>query len=567
MHSLLPLILLLCSIVAHADNHINPVTINESQHYIGTHTSVYRDSEQAYQIDTIHTLDWHAFTPLKKGVHSEIFTNDVFYYRFQVFNHQKITLSRAILFETPWLDNIQVKVVPPNQQNIKVYQTGNTFPFSQRALTHQYPNVLHHFEPGISTVYVRVETRDPFIVPISITSTTDLYKDYLSGFTITGLVYGLILAILIYHLILYINFRQPYYGYYVAYMSAFLFMNASYSGYTFQFLIPNMPVLQNWLQSSAIFLFSICGLLFAQSFLNLKHYLRWAKYAIDYFLITVILAFIITAFMGYHWHVIASIATAFVFSLFLLVISFIALLKKHRPARFFFAATATGFIGTSITSLTVMAIIPYSYLGYRAVEFGMVVDCILLSLALVDRVKVNEERRQYALQLAKTDELTQLPNRRAYNEICDNEQQYGQYIYHETLTTMMIDIDHFKKVNDIYGHTAGDTVLRVVANQLRHSICAQHRIFRMGGEEFLILLIDATTQESKALAESIRKDIEKLTIVLDKTHQIKVTISIGISEQKTKHQCILEKQEDADKALYKAKQTGRNKIIHASKTF
>ncbi len=207
-----------------------------------------------------------------------------------------------------------------------------------------------------------------------------------------------------------------------------------------------------------------------------------------------------------------------------------------------------------------MAMIPYSHIGYQAIEIGMVVDSILLSFALVDRVKTNEKDKQLAELFAMTDALTNLPNRRAYNDICHQEQVLANKIHHEKLTAMMIDIDFFKLVNDTHGHEAGDIVLQRVARLLQNSIKTSDHIFRMGGEEFLIILPDTPMSLATEIAERIRATVEKMEI-FSESQLIKITISIGLSEHNTKEKCIKKAVRSSDFVLYKAKQSGRNQVI------
>ena len=562
MLKLYSVFILLLTTALHTHASMVPIDISKQHYQIGLSVVFHKDDNQIYNIENITEAPDSVFKPVNHAVSSQMFTNSVLFYKFTVNNPLSTPVNRLLMFETPWLDQVKVKTISPNQTSSD-YRTGNIYPFKERAIDDPCPSVEHAFEPGITTVYVEVTTRDPFIVPISIISKNEFYKHRVENLMVTTFLYGIILSMVLYHLILFSSIRLEYYGFYVLYLSSFVLMNASYNNYTYQFLLGDFPAIQTWLQSTTIFLFAIAGLLFARSFLNLKTYLPWAQKGINALIVISIATMVFSTLLGYHIHVILSIFTAVLFSLYVFTIALLSLKKGNRTARFFFFGTATGLIGTVITALTVTAIIPYSHMGYRAIDFGMVIDCILLSFALVDRVRVTEQEKKQALKASVTDELTNLPNRRAYNSVCQQEKTDQNRIYHKTLSAMMIDIDHFKEVNDVYGHDIGDQVLQEVATTLRKTITHDEYIFRLGGEEFLVLLPDMPRHTAKLTAERIRTAIEGLTIQVGE-HTIKITVSIGLSDHKADSNCIHSTEKSADNALYKAKKFGRNQVVFSS---
>ncbi len=161
---------------------------------------------------------------------------------------------------------------------------------------------------------------------------------------------------------------------------------------------------------------------------------------------------------------------------------------------------------------------------------------------------------------AMLDQLTQLPNRLAYDERM--HQEFARWKrYNNTLLIMVWDIDYFKKVNDTYGHQAGDKVLKVVADLLRNNLRETDFIARFGGEEFVGLMPETTLGGGFKIAEKIRASIEKLEFHY-RGSNVKVTISCGISlfmENDTPESAFSR----ADKALYKAKDEGRNRCVIA----
>jgi diguanylate cyclase (GGDEF)-like protein len=128
------------------------------------------------------------------------------------------------------------------------------------------------------------------------------------------------------------------------------------------------------------------------------------------------------------------------------------------------------------------------------------------------------------------------------------------------LSLMMVDIDHFKEVNDAFGHTEGDQVLREVSSLLRASVRKKDTVARYGGEEFILILPGASLEASAAIAERIRGLVENTPFEVGKA-RLNLTVSIGISnfpdhQPKSKEELI----KMADLALYEAKRGGRNRV-------
>ena len=159
---------------------------------------------------------------------------------------------------------------------------------------------------------------------------------------------------------------------------------------------------------------------------------------------------------------------------------------------------------------------------------------------------------------ALVDALTNVLNRNAYNlKIGELVHEYKRY--KEEWALLVLDIDHFKKFNDTYGHKTGDKVLKSVAATISNSIRVSDHIFRYGGEEFVVILSRINKETTKNLSEKIRREVERDYLV-DGDNELKVTMSIGatiITPEDTEASLF----ERADKALYQAKQNGRNQIL------
>ena len=169
------------------------------------------------------------------------------------------------------------------------------------------------------------------------------------------------------------------------------------------------------------------------------------------------------------------------------------------------------------------------------------------------RSQVKEERRQ-----AFTDALTGLPNRFAYEERL--EQEYNRWQrYSSPLSVIIVDVDHFKRINDTYGHQAGDKALRVIARELAMAIRKTDFIGRYGGEEIVILMPETPSEAAMVAADKLRQRIEKCGFHF-RDKKVTITVSCGLSEYR-EGDTPEEAFERADQALYEAKKQGRNRCV------
>ncbi len=161
---------------------------------------------------------------------------------------------------------------------------------------------------------------------------------------------------------------------------------------------------------------------------------------------------------------------------------------------------------------------------------------------------------------AQTDALTGLANRRALEA---RTELLKQNAAERPFSLLQLDIDHFKAVNDAHGHVQGDTVLQAVAQALRECLRLEDLPARTGGEEFCVLLPGSATANALKVSERIRACIADKVITLPTGQTVRVTVSIGVTCCTTAEFELTEQLERADRALYRAKQLGRNKVVMA----
>lgn len=163
-----------------------------------------------------------------------------------------------------------------------------------------------------------------------------------------------------------------------------------------------------------------------------------------------------------------------------------------------------------------------------------------------------------ALKMAYTDPLTQTHNRASFNDSMKREMSLATR-NNQNLSLIFFDIDHFKSINDIYGHDCGDIALALGAKWIKESLRDSDMVFRYGGEEFVILLSDTDAAGAELLAERIRNSIEHHTIAYG-METIRITASLGVSSLRA-DDTVESFVKRADEAMYTAKNNGRNQVV------
>ncbi len=190
---------------------------------------------------------------------------------------------------------------------------------------------------------------------------------------------------------------------------------------------------------------------------------------------------------------------------------------------------------------------------------------LLLTIVAYHVLSRWRQRENEIRVLSLTDPLTQLSNRRSIMSTLD--QEVARSCRHDPpLAILLVDLDHFKNINDTHGHPAGDLVLRAAAQSLANSIRQNDHIGRYGGEEFLIILPETTTDSARQLAERCRTQIEALRIETSSGKTLQITASFGLFCNENNRCDTPESMLHlADEALYEAKNSGRNRVAVSEK--
>ncbi|HVL00230.1 MAG TPA: diguanylate cyclase [Dongiaceae bacterium] len=514
-----------------------------------------------------------------------------YWFRVRLKGLDQLRDSTFLRVDYPHLDELDVFLVKDGQI-LTQYHTGDTTPFASRPIpyrTYLFPLNAHQGNQGSTAdIYVRVATDGMVQVPLDILSQAGLDQQDKQSYLWYGAFFGIMIVMLFYNSLIFIFVRDLSYALYLFYIVATAFLQFTLHGFSFQYLWPGSSTFNNSMIMALTGLMPFTAVAFAWSFIGLsKLGSRNDKIAV-----TVMFLGFSTVLVGAFTMPYGTVLKmAHLFSFAAVTLGFYLgvkyWLKGVKAARIFALAWFANLVFILLYLLDIKGIIQPHVISQHALEIGAVIELVLLSLAFADRLNAEKELRLNAQvkltndldllvrerteeleaanrklkEVSVTDGLTGLFNRRHFDEVFANEYQRA-FREKQTLSVIMVDLDHFKKINDTYGHPFGDLCLQEAAAIIRKAI---HRppdmAARYGGEEFVVLLPNTDVAGALCVAETIRANLEACK-VSDGNYRINLSASLGVSgeippERDTREQLL----KRVDGHLYEAKHGGRNQVV------
>ncbi len=358
--------------------------VNTNYETIGFYTSYFEDKSASLDIDQIKKVK---FTPLNAKIATELVTKSAFWYKLSVSNKSKSDQERVISFGAAWLDHINIYIFD-QENNLSTFVGGDDFSFEHRSIRVTKINYRHSFTNGNSEVYIRVKTRDPFLVSISFENIDSFYLNNTMRVLEMSIIFGIIIAMLLYNFFLFVSSKDYLYIHYVLYLITFLLLLSSYNGLMYEYFWPNFAVFENYAPSLFMSIYAAAGMVFANSFLQLKkQHLKIYKLYKIFFVYILVTPFLAYLYGGYHILILMAIINATFYSVFIVSISIVSFIHGNPSAKFYMYGSITGLMGTIITAGTSLSLIPYTHVTFKAMDYGVVIDAILLSFALAQKLK------------------------------------------------------------------------------------------------------------------------------------------------------------------------------------
>lgn len=476
-------------------------------------------------------------------------------------NPTGVALERQLATGVTWLDHVDVMLVQSGKI-LSQFHTGDEIPHAPGLLPVVGFALPLNFAPGRNDLYIRVDSADPMPIPLELLDEEALEARQIHFGYFYGFFFGFLAALCAYNLLLYIGLRERSNLYYSLTLASLLLCNFAYTGHGVAWLWPDQPGFQRYIILVMMVLYNVMGLLFANRFLALAKFAPRISSAIKWFAWLGLLLISISSLSDSHT-LAALIAFVWMctFSTGMFMLGIMSVWRKQEAGRYFLLATFFGMLGIGSTAFAVWGKIPFGSVTFHAGEVGMMLEAALLALALAYRMRQYQDARYQAEQLAHKDVLTGLNNRRAFLEHAMPYIKTAER-HQRPFSLIILDLDHFKSINDQYGHQAGDDAL-VAVSRLLQQYCRASDIFaRWGGEEFMLLLIETGLSQAVNQAERLRQAIAEIQLPVGK-QTISLTASFGVATH-VRDISLDTMIAQADEQLYKAKKAGRNRVCSAA---
>ena len=434
--------------------------------------------------------------------------------------------------------------------HVQSRETGDMLPFEQREIaTNALVFILNLAPKSTHTLFLRYQTSGALTIDLSLYDLVTFSEAQANKQMIQGVFYGAVLALVLYNIFILLIVRDISYLLYIVYVLTFGMFISSFSGYSSQYIWPESP----WIANIGLLFFwgalVAMALVFSKQFLNLKFYSPRLNLTANIFICIAMCCSVAATFLPYATVVNVLFLLAPPSYILILIAGYQGIKHGLKVATYFLAAWAILLIAAVIGTLLSAGVIPeYASYSPYIIEFGALIEMVLLSIALASRIRNLQQDTQ-------TDGLTQLYNRRFFDTEFSRLLKLSKR-QHRPVALLLVDIDFFKQFNDKFGHDRGDLVLQQVSQLLKQIARQTDYVCRYGGEEFAIILPDTDAEGAEMIAERMREAVEQRT-----ANEQRVTISIGVAVYNGDSMSEIELFKKADLSLYEAKRSGRNKVI------
>lgn len=510
-------------------------------------------------------------------------------------------ITRTLEIVEPLYDDVHIWILQDGQVQASA-RMGDRIAFASRPIPYRNPSMQVAI-PSHTTVdlLIRAEAydgeHDP--LPIRLWDNDAFQSGILIDTLAYGAYFGAILILLLYNLLVFISTRERGFLWYAVYLASFFAWNLTFRGFSFQYLWPASPDLNAYIDAILVACALTALSLFTYVLLDLRRQTPWL-YRLSQGLAIFALLHIPIAFIAPQIGLFATLnPTGFLVISVLLAAAVRIAWRGNVTARIYVAAIGFMYAGTLPYYFVAFGIMPADLLTIHAINIGSALEFLLLAFALAHRINTLKTEKLEAEQLAFTtllnstnqleknvrertaeleeaihslhelairDVLTGLYNRRHFNEIIPHELARAHRLG-KPLALLILDLDHFKKLNDCAGHQAGDEVLRNLGDLLQ-AFCRRSvdQAFRIGGEEFAVVTTDTASEGLSAWAEQLRLRIEEAAWPHPDTASGYISASIGITVSRPDDN-FATLYARADKALYKAKEAGRDQVAEEVSTW
>ncbi|NJK83183.1 MAG: hypothetical protein HC912_04550 [Saprospiraceae bacterium] len=357
---------------------------------MGMYLQLLEDKEGNLSIEQVAGIEFNdAFVASTEEQHNFGYTKSVYWARVLLNNRQEHEREYWLEIDYALLNYIDVFIVDANGQ-VQHQKGGNLLPFGTRDVNYKNPIFKINLPPtflGNRLLYVRIQSQSTMAFPLILWSPDafiDKSSDLQLGF---GIYYGLMLVMIFYNLFIFFSLRDISYLYYVLNIAFIILFQATFNGLSFQYLWPNVPILNKFALTFFIAALTFSSLRFTSSFLNTKHNAPKRLHQLLFVgMGFALLQLLIFPFLPYQIAIRIATLTAFPFIFVVIGVAVIAFRRGYRPARFFLLSWGVFLMGTFFIILRAYGILPTNFITTYAIQIGSALEVLFLSLGLADRI-------------------------------------------------------------------------------------------------------------------------------------------------------------------------------------
>ncbi|MGM0769626.1 MAG: sensor domain-containing diguanylate cyclase [Pseudomonadota bacterium] len=573
---------------------------------LGPHLEYLKDPERRMTLNDVRSSG-EEFSPNDSKVINIGYNHAGHWVRFRLKNSGTTTLTRYLEFRSLFADHLDLY-----QRNGRgMYQkmeSGRMVPPPERPRLSQNFVFPLTVPPGTDDFYyLYVESADTLTIPLYLHTDKGLQKTELASRSWLAFYQGLIVTMTLFSLFLLVTLRDRLYGYYIGVIvlhQGLFFTLFNGLGYEY------FGLESSWWSRQAMSVFVSLSMWMIMQFGRVLLATRQEQPRLDRVIVLIqhaaLAITVISLFVDYSVSIRLANPHGAMTATVMWVVGWNSLRKGNPAARYFLIAWSTLIVGGLAYSLKAWGLVPSNLFTEHSWQIGAAIEAIFLSLAIADRINTESRQRirhqqeaqvaqaraleiqrkandmleqrvkerteelreanRKLQQLSDTDQLTEISNRRALERYLAHTFRRA-VIDRKPIAVLMIDVDHFKTVNDTHGHQVGDDCLRVLAGRIqKNSRWPVDMVARYGGEEFCVVLRDTDQVTAMAVAQRIRESVATEPVIT-RIGPMQLTISVGVyatipAAEDSPDLFV----EQADQALYRSKQEGRNRITLAEAT-
>lgn len=462
--------------------------------------------------------------------------------------------ARWLLLGMPWLDRVDWQLQATDGQVLSAGQGGDQSLAASRRVPGEGLAIQLPALQRPAALLLRVQCAEPLVLRARWLDDEALRQLELSLAVRHAGLYGFLAALALFSLLCMVLMRERVAFYYAGYLGAFMLAHLGYTGQGLAWFWG--PAVQRHAIGAGMVLFACFGPLCFLRLLELRQRLSWAWRGMRALLwLGLLLLPVMIIWAPQDIETRWCFGQAALTAVLALALRLLMLWKLPSVRPYLLLASVGGLGGGSITAAATWGWLDFTEARWRALEWGLAVEALLIAVMLVQLLRQQRHAGRQAHEQARRDPLTGLLNRRAFQH-----DARALWASAQPLSLIILDIDHFKRINDVHGHDAGDRALVAVAELLRANAASTDLVARWGGEEFVLLWPRVDHSAATLRAEQLRQALCAIALRLDDGSSLRLSASFGLA--------VRQEAEDlgaliacADQRLLRAKREGRNRLV------